>query len=295
MKSVYYDWYEIVEEQSDVAMAHLALDDVEFSVMVDDPNGFLVVDIKHLPEELLSFLSEDMALPVLPFPDRDKVLLQNEKLHKYLRLAKGFKAYDPMDNDYVEVLFERVDDHLSLLATDIIDPLDLNSIFGESVAIFGCWELFKRLENKELVYELATEAMAELKSETNNLFDHDEFTPKELKNLFSNFMGYVTIAVIFAWLKEFEKAASLVRFTGYVKVRYAPMAIFLRYFLEILIIHEQEDLLADFFADEVVREGYLTHYEIYMITFVDADFACTRVQQIKSVQNRIAVCRDIYL
>ena len=73
------------------------------------------------------------------------------------------------------------------------------------------------------------------------------------------------------------------------------MAIFLRYYLEILIIHEQEDLLAEFFADEVVREGYLTHYEIYILTFVDADFACTRVQQIKSVQNRIAVCRDIYL
>lgn len=295
MKGIYYDWYEIVEEQSDVATAHLALDDVEFSVMVDDPNGFLVVDIKHLPEELLSFLSEDMALPVFPFPDRDKVLLQNEKLHKYLRLAKGFKAYDPMENEYVEVLFERIEDKLSLLSTDIIDPLDLNSIFGNSVAVFGCWELFKRLENKELVYELANEALAQLKSKNNNLLDGDEVTPQQLGNLFSLFMAFATLAVIFAWLKDFERAAGLVRSTGHVKVRYPPMAIFLRYYLEILIIHEQEDLLAEFFADEVVREGYLTHYEIYRITFVDADFVCTRVQQIKSVQNRIAICRDIYL
>ena len=295
MKGVYYDWYEIVEEQSDVAMAHLALNDVGYKLMVDDSNGFLIVDIKHLPEELLSFLSEDMTLPTIPFPDRDKVLLHNEKLHKYLRLAKGFKAYDPMDNDYVEVLFERIDDKLQLLATDILDPLDLNSIFGDSVAVFGCWELFKRLENKELVYELATEALAQLKFKKNNMFVGEEVTPLMLGNLFSKFMGYVTLAVIFAWLKDFEKAASLVKSTGYVKVRYPPMAIFLRYYLEILIIHEQEDLLAEFFADEVVREGSLTHYEIYILTFVDADFACTRVQQIKSVQNRIAVCRDIYL
>jgi hypothetical protein len=73
------------------------------------------------------------------------------------------------------------------------------------------------------------------------------------------------------------------------------MAIILRHYLEILIIHEQEDLLAEFFVDELIREGYLTHYEIYMLTFVDPDFECSRVQQIKTVQNRIAACRDIYL
>lgn len=294
MKRISYDWYEIIEEQSDVSKAHLALHDAEYDVMVDDPNGFLMVDIKDLPDELLSFLSEDMTLPTIPFPDRDKVLLQNEKLNKYLTLAKGFKAYEMEENDYIEVLFERLDDNLSLLAAEIHDPLDLNSILGEPACIYGCWELFVRLENKALANELATEAETHLKLEMQNLFSDQEVTDQLIIGMFSMFMGYATIAVIFAWLKDFERAAGMVQSTGHAKVRHAPMAIILRHYLEILIIHKQVDLLAEFFADELVSEGYLTHYEIYMLTFVDPDFVCTRVQQIKSVQNRIAACRDIY-
>ncbi|GEM_PF-4633072 len=304
MDRICYDWYEILEEQSDVSLVRMALDDVSYDVDVDDPNGFLIVDTTHLPDELKAFLSYDTVKPITQFRHPAKVLLHNHKLSKYLALAKGFKPYRRKYNDYIEVLFEREEKELkTTLADESLDLSNLDNILDNSVELYSCLELFSRLENKELIRQLAIEAEEKLfaKRDGNNRNKKDEKDEKVeyideflIGKIYVVFTKYASLAVVFAWLKDFEKARNLLSKTGYIKIHYQPMKLVVRYYLEILIIHQQEEILAEYFGDKNLREAYLTHYEVYMQTFVDPGFVCTRTQQVKVVRERMEAFKETY-
>src|SRR5690606_13953943 len=113
MDTIYYDWFEILAEQSDEQLAVKALSEVEFEIEITDPRGFLVVDPDLTPEELLPFLAEDEAAPISPLGS-NKVLIKNDQLRKYLEKAKAFIVYEFGEDQYLEVLFEEQESQQSL-------------------------------------------------------------------------------------------------------------------------------------------------------------------------------------
>ena len=157
MERFFYDWFEIVEEQSDKNVAILAINDVELHIEVKDPNGFLVVNVNKIPAELKPFIDRDSVAPIVPFRYRNKVLLQNNKLSKYLALAKAFKEHYSGDFEYVEVLFKRKEEDNPSLVEHPLDLKNLDSLLGNA-PLFSCWESFRTQDNKGAVAQLVIEA-----------------------------------------------------------------------------------------------------------------------------------------
>lgn len=293
MDIIYYDWYEILEEQSDDQIAIMALREVNFEIGITDPRGFLVIDPDNAPEELLPFLAEDEAAPISPIGS-SKVLLKNDRLTKYLEKAKAFTVYEFGDDQYLEVLFEEHDENEeSLLSEEALDFDNLDDLLESP--IYYCWELLHSgKDRKELENQVAE--LEEKMSITLNAFESlDKDTPMTIEmfqQLLSKFMNDAVLAVLYVWLKKFEKARTLVKSIGLAPMRMANMGVIFRYYLEMMMAFDQKEILAEFFTDNLLRKGYLTHYEIYMQMFMDPAFEVTRTQQIKVVRRRIESFRE---
>ena len=293
MERYFYDWFEIVEEQSDKIVAILAINDVDLGIEVKDPNGFLVVNMNKIPAELKPFIDYDRVNPIIPFRYRNKVLLQNNKLSKYLALAKAFKEHHSGDFEYVEVLFKRKEEDKPSLVEHPLDLKNLDILLGNA-PLYSCWESFRTQDNKVAVAQLVVEAEKIMNDQSIKVtHNHMVINAKMLGSLIMTLEIKIFLAVIHAWLKNFQKAGDLMASTGVAAMRFGSMAIIVRYYLEILMIHEQECFLADFFSNEMLLKTYLTHYEIYRQDFVEPDFVCTRVQQISVVRQRMKDFREI--
>ncbi|HTN18820.1 MAG TPA: hypothetical protein VL125_00020 [Pelobium sp.] len=295
MEEFYCDWYEIIEEQSDGHVAFMALDDLDFYLQSRDPNGFLVVDINKVPNEVKPFLDYDAVKPIKRFSNPNKLLLQNNKLSKYLVLAKAFNSYSQRGSDYVEILFERKQVDGKELTERSLDLDNLDNIL-HSAPVQCCWELFATGKDKELVGQILAEIETQYTRKTAKKKDDDIYVSHEqLGSLLDSFIRNAVLAVVYVWFKKFETAKALIDSMGWAPVRYPPMTSILRYYLELLFANEQESVLASFFEEQLFRDGYRTHYEIYIQTFVDPDFVCTRTQQARIVHERIETFREDYL
>ncbi|MEO5912571.1 MAG: hypothetical protein ABIP95_16925 [Pelobium sp.] len=291
------DWFEIVEEQSDGSVAMLALNDLSYYITVTDPNGFMVVNMNKLPAELKPFLDDDTVAPIIPFSHPNKVLLQNDKLSKYLELAKAFKVYT-QDSDYVEVLFDRRGKNKSFLTHQPLDLDNLDKIL-ENAPFYSIWEMLIVKEDHEIVAQLLLEAERKMTrpfedTSGESLDGNIPVTLMMTGGLLASFERSAFLAVANAWLQKFQKARDHIACTGIAAMRYTGMAPIVRYYLEILMIYEQEGFLAEFFSNEMLLKAYLTHYEIYMQKFVDPGFVCTRVQQGSVVRRRMEDFREMY-
>ncbi|MBU0696285.1 MAG: hypothetical protein KKE39_07130 [Bacteroidetes bacterium] len=292
MERFFYDWFEIVEEQSDKNVAILAINDVELHIEVKDPNGFLVVNVNKIPAELKPFIDRDSVAPIVPFRYRNKVLLQNNKLSKYLALAKAFKEHYSGDFEYVEVLFKRKEEDNPSLVEHPLDLKNLDSLLGNA-PLFSCWESFRTQDNKGAVAQLVIEAEKVMNDKSIKLTDdHTVVNAKMFGSFIMTLEIKIFLAVIHAWLKNFQKARDLMASTGVAPMRFGSMATIVRYYLEMLMVYEQAYFLADFFSNEMLLKTYLTHYEIYKQDFLDPDFVCTRIQQVSVVRQRMEDFRE---
>ena len=293
MERYFYDWFEIVEEQSDKFVAVLAINDLDLGTEIKDPNGFLVVNVNKIPAELKPFIDYDSVSPTSPFRYRNKVLLQNNKLSKYLALAKAFKGYYSGHFEYIEVLFKRKEEDEPSLVEHPLDLKNLDTLLGNA-PLYSCWESFRTQDNKEAVAQLVVEAEEIMNDQAIKVTDgHMVVDDKMLGSLITTLQIKVFLAVFHAWLKNFQKARDLMASTGVAPMRFGSMATIVRYYLEILMIYEQEYFLADFFSNEMLLKTYLTHYEIYRQDFIDPDFVCTRIQQISVVRQRMKDFREM--
>lgn len=294
MDQFYYDWYEIVEEQSNDRVAVKALTDVDFEINITDPRGFLVIDPDETPEDLKPFLAKDEAEPICPLGS-PKILIKNNKLRKYLKKAKAFTIYEIGDDQYLELLFkEKEEEEQSLVADEALDMDNLDNLLEES-PVYHCWDIFQSGQSREeleVYVKDFEEKVAQQVHEFKILDKEAEMTIELFQKLIIRLFNTAILAVMLAWLKRFQEAGELVKTLGLAPMRFSKMSIMLRYYLEILMAFNQKDILAEFFADELLRNGYLTHYEIYMQMFIDPAYKCTRTQQIKVVKKRIQTFKE---
>jgi hypothetical protein len=293
MDTIYYDWFEILAEQSDEQLAVKALSEVEFEIEITDPRGFLVVDPDLTPEELLPFLAKDEAAPISPLGS-NKVLIKNDQLRKYLEKAKAFIVYEFGEDQYLEVLFEEQESQESLIAEEPLDFDNLDALLEYS-PIFYCWELLNSGKDRKELEEHVAEIEEKMTIRLDAFESVDKDTPitiEMFQQLIRKLMNDAILAVVYAWLKKFDKAQKLVKSLGLAPMRMANMAFVFRYYLEIMIAFGQKEILAAFFTNDLLRKGYLTHYEIYMQMFIDPAYECTRTQQITVVRRRIEHFRE---
>lgn len=288
MDKIYYDWYEILEEQSDEQMALKALSDIDFQIEVTDTRGFLVIDPDETPEELRPFLAEDEAAPLSPLGS-SKVLIKNNQLSKYLEKAKAFTIYQMGEEEYLELLFKEDNKPQSLLSDEVLDMDNLDDMLKYS-PLYYCWDLLQSGKSREEI-EIQVKELEERMITRGNILDSEDddapITLEMFQQLLQGFMDDVVLAVIYAWLKKFEKAQKLVKSLGLAPMRISNLPFMIRYYLEILIAFNKKEMLEDFFANDLLRKGYLTHYEIYRQMFIDPAYECTHTQQIKVVRRRI--------
>ncbi len=288
METIYYDWFEILEEQSDEQMALMALREIEFEIEITDPRGFLVIDPDETPDELLPFLAEDEAAPISPIGS-NKMLIKNDQLSKYLDKAKAFTVYEFGEEQYLELLFEENKSERSLV---VDEPLDLDNLDDllEYSPLYYCWGLLNSGTDREELEKHIVEVEEKITLMFDGFESADKDTPitiEMFQQLLSKLMNVSILAVLYVWLKKFEKAQALVKSLGLAPMRISNMAFIFRYYLEILMAFDQKEILEEFFLNDLLRRGYLTHYEIYMQMFIDPTYECTRSQQIKVVRRRI--------
>jgi hypothetical protein len=295
MRKIVYDWYEILEEQSDCFCLDLAFKYICPDIDIIDPNGFMVVDSTIIPIDLKPFLAEDRAIPIVPFVQPQMVLLKSDKLRKYLADAKSFTTYDCGEREYIQILFE-VSASLSedKPERDMLDAGYLEGLLSDS-PMHACLTLFSQGTDKEVALQMAYEAKAMAISKIKEIFDEEFLSVETLAVLLTQMLVIALVAVIFAWNRLFEEAEVVLLLVGNSPATQNGMGVIFRYYLEMLILYEQSDRLAQFFAIDEFRERYLSHYEIYMKTFVEQNFQITRVQQITVIENRLGFYKSVFI
>lgn len=263
---------------------------------ISHTGDFVVINTARLTDAIkLADVLEDSTewpFPGNKFKTPGYVLMQTEKLTPYLDAAVNMKpAEDENQRIFIELEFIKPEKKKITLKED---NSYLESVTDErEMALIESWQLFASATNKTTALAKAKLGQAFLQEQGEDFLNQKQEDINR-ESLIRWHTGHHITASVFCWNELYEEAFAEEQWFLQPPQLWEHLHDTICYYLELLMVKNQQLHLQEIFADMELRAFFKIHYEVYVSLFIDDTFPLSSTLKAVPVFNRVTHAKKLY-